>query len=291
MIVGHTHRVSNLMRGHILITEGINAGTSYSVLQLMVQRRRRRVGRRRDARRQEPRRGRAADVKAIVDDANAQTAVLRNQVIGTQQIDITRDPTRLHESAMGNMVADAMRREVPGRRRRLHELRRPARRTCSVAPPSAGEQPCEITWGEVFAVLPFGNRTDDPDADRRPARGGVRQRVLAGLRPGSPAAPAASRRSRASRCSSTATAPTPVVDGMWKTPNGIGGPLTPIGPTDTVRLVTNDFMYTRRRRLHRLRRRARTCCSRATTCSRSRSTTSRPTRPSARVVEGRIVGP
>ena len=27
------------------------------------------------------------------------------------------------------------------------------------APPSAGEQPGEITWGEVFAVLPFGNRT------------------------------------------------------------------------------------------------------------------------------------
>ena len=36
MIVGHTHRVSNLMRGDILITEGINAGTSYSVLQLMI---------------------------------------------------------------------------------------------------------------------------------------------------------------------------------------------------------------------------------------------------------------
>ena len=37
MIVGHTHRISNLMRGNILIVEGINAGTSYSVLQLMVQ--------------------------------------------------------------------------------------------------------------------------------------------------------------------------------------------------------------------------------------------------------------
>ena len=31
---------------------------------------------------------------------------------------------------------------------------------------------------------------------------------------------------------------------MWKTPHGIGGPQTPIGPTDTVRIVTNDFMYT-----------------------------------------------
>ncbi len=36
IIAGHTHRVSNLMRGNILITEGINAGASYSVLQLMV---------------------------------------------------------------------------------------------------------------------------------------------------------------------------------------------------------------------------------------------------------------
>ena len=31
---------------------------------------------------------------------------------------------------------------------------------------------------------------------------------------------------------------------MWKTPNGICGPQTPIGPTDSVRFVTNDFMYT-----------------------------------------------
>ena len=31
---------------------------------------------------------------------------------------------------------------------------------------------------------------------------------------------------------------------MWKTPQGINGPATPIGPADTVRFVTNDFMYT-----------------------------------------------
>ena len=55
-----------------------------------------------------------SDVQAIVDDANAQTAVLRNKVIGTQQFDIRRAPTRLFESAMGNMVADAMRLKYPG---------------------------------------------------------------------------------------------------------------------------------------------------------------------------------
>jgi hypothetical protein len=38
--------------------------------------------------------------------------------------------------------------------------------------------------------------------------------------------------------------PTPVITGMWLAPEGPGGTLTPIGPADTVRLVTNDFMYT-----------------------------------------------
>ena len=75
MVVGHTHRISNLMRGDILITEGINAGASYSVLQLMVQGGD--VAWAGGATRVAKNLGVAqrADVKAIVDDANAQTAV------------------------------------------------------------------------------------------------------------------------------------------------------------------------------------------------------------------------
>ena len=38
-----------------------------------------------------------------------------------------------------------------------------------VTPPSsAGEQPGEITWGEMFTILPFGNRTVDRDPHRAP---------------------------------------------------------------------------------------------------------------------------
>jgi hypothetical protein len=95
------------------------------------------------------------DVQAIVDTANAQTAVLANQVIGKQTVAILRAPTRLFESAMGNMVADAMRAKYPGIDAALTNsggLR--ADLPCSV-----NEAPCDITWGEVFAVLPFGNRT------------------------------------------------------------------------------------------------------------------------------------
>jgi 2',3'-cyclic-nucleotide 2'-phosphodiesterase (5'-nucleotidase family) len=53
------------------------------------------------------------DVQAIVDAANEETAELRNEVIGTQRADILRDPTHLNESAMGNLVADAMRDKYP----------------------------------------------------------------------------------------------------------------------------------------------------------------------------------
>ena len=98
------------------------------------------------------------DVQAIVDEANAETAVLRNQVIGTQANDVLRDPTRLHESEMGNMVADAMRGKYPGIDA-AYTNSGGLRQDLVCAPPSAGEAPCEITWGEMFAVLPFGNRT------------------------------------------------------------------------------------------------------------------------------------
>ena len=160
MIVGHTHRISNLMRGNILITEGINAGTSYSVLQLLVKGTD--VAWAGGATRVAKNLGVAPrpDVKAIVDAANAATAVLRNQVIGTQATDddITRDLARRHESEMGNMVTDAMREKYPGVDGAWTNSGG-LRADLVYTPPSAGEAPGEITWGEMFAVLPFGNRT------------------------------------------------------------------------------------------------------------------------------------
>ena len=71
----------------------------------------------------------------------------------------------------------------------------------------------------------------------------------------------------------------PSSTGMWKAPDGVGGTLTPIGPTDTVRIVTNDFMYGGGDGYTALRPAAPTCCSPATTCSRSRSTTSTANSP------------
>ena len=183
VIAGHTHRVTNTMVGHIPVVEGINAGATYSVLQLMVKggdvqyvAANTRVAKNLGV-------AARADVKAIVDDANAQTAVLRNQVIGTQQFDIMRAPSRLFESAMGNLVADAMRAKYPGVDAAITNsggLR--ADLVCT--PPSAGEAACEITWGEMFAVLPFGNRTVIETLTGDAAGTGIPQRLLAQVQPG-----------------------------------------------------------------------------------------------------------
>ena len=246
MIVGHTHRVSNLMRGDILITEGVNQGVTYSVLQLMVKggdvdwaggatRVAKDVG-------VAPR----ADVKAIVDDANAKTAVLRNKIIGTQSIDIKRDPARRTESALGDMIADAMREKYPTAGvEAAYTNSGGIRADLLVTPPSsAGEPAGSITWGEMFTILPFGNRTvietltgaqmktafeNGFSAFCDPAINTGRFPQIAGLKV-------------QFHCAAVPAAP--VIDGIWKAPNGPSGTLTPLGPTDTVRFVTNDFMYT-----------------------------------------------
>jgi 2',3'-cyclic-nucleotide 2'-phosphodiesterase (5'-nucleotidase family) len=242
IVAGHTHRVSNLMVGDILVTEGINAGATYSVLQLMVKdgdvqwaggatRIAYNIG-------VAPR----PDVQAIVDAANTETAPLRNVVIGTQVDDILRDPTRLNESEMGNLIADAMRATYPEAEAAITNsggLRADLRFA-----PSGPEQAGEITFGEMFAVLPFGNAT----VIETLTGAQLQQAFLNGFSPVCNPNVATGRFPQVSgllltfHCEGT----TPVIDGMWKDPDGRLGPIapTPIGPTDTLRFVTNDFMYT-----------------------------------------------
>jgi len=139
------------------------------------------------------------------------------------------------------MVADAMRLKYPGVEASITNSGG-LRTDLLYAPPSAGEQPGEITWGEMFSVLPFGNRTIIETITGAQ----LERAFLNGFSPFCNPAIATGRFPQVSglkvtfACSGT----TPVVTGMWKAPNGVGGPLTPIGPADTVRLVTNDFMYT-----------------------------------------------
>jgi 2',3'-cyclic-nucleotide 2'-phosphodiesterase (5'-nucleotidase family) len=226
------------MVGNILVTEGLNAGATYSVAQLLV------TGGdvvwAGGANRTPWTLGVAQDpaVQAIVDAADAETAVLRNQVIGTQSIDIKRDPTRLNESAMGNMVADAMLEKYLGIDA-AYTNSGGLRADLVMAPPSAGEAVGEITRGEVFSVLPFGNRTVIFTLSYEK----LIEAFTNGFSPVCNPAIATGRFPQVAglkvefHCSGL----TAVVDNVWKGP--VAGPLTPLGTGDSVRLVTNDFMW------------------------------------------------
>ena len=115
ILAGHTHRVSNLMVGHILVADGMNAGASYSVVQ-MVRPGWKEVEWAGAATRIAKNLGIAkrADFKAIVDDANAKTAILRNQVIGTQPIDILPRPHPFLRVRYGQYGGGRHALEIPG---------------------------------------------------------------------------------------------------------------------------------------------------------------------------------
>jgi 2',3'-cyclic-nucleotide 2'-phosphodiesterase (5'-nucleotidase family) len=235
VVAGHTHRAANTFVGRIPVVEGFNAGASYSVAQLLVKdgdvvwagtatRTAKNLGV-----------AQRPDVQAIVDKANADTAVLRNKVIGTQTADIRRDPTRLAESALGNLVADGMLAKYPGVDAALTNSGG-LRADLIANVPSAGEQPGEITWGEVFAVLPFGNRTVIETVTGEQ----LKSALLNGV---SPVCDVAIQTGRFPQVAGLklvyhCDGKTPVIDSLERTSGG------PIGPADTVRIVTNDFMYT-----------------------------------------------
>jgi 2',3'-cyclic-nucleotide 2'-phosphodiesterase (5'-nucleotidase family) len=236
VIAGHTHRIANTVVGRIPLVEGVNAGGSYSVAQLLVKGSD--VEWAGAATRVAKNLGVASrpDVKAIVDKANADTAGPRNEVIGRQSFDILRDnPARLKESAMGNLVADAMRAKYPGVDAAITNSGG-LREDLLFARSLGGEQPGEITWGEAFAVLPFGNFTVVETLTGA-------QLVAAfenGLRPpcgddsgGTGRTPQFSGLKVTFHCNGKV----PVVDSILRG-------TTPLGPTDTIRIVTNDFMFT-----------------------------------------------
>ena len=142
---------------------------------------------------------------------------------------------------MGNLVADAMRVKYPGIDA-AYTNSGGLRQDLLCSPPSAGEAACEITWGEMFAVLPFGNRT----VIETFTGAQLEQAFLNGFSP---------------VCNTAiATGRFPQISGLKVDlrlqrhhPGGhrhvedarreSAGPATPIGPADTVRLVTNDFMF------------------------------------------------
>jgi uncharacterized repeat protein (TIGR01451 family) len=184
--------------------------------------------------------GAQLDPDQAANTASETTAVVpANIATGTQQFDIHRDPTRRAESAMGNMVADAMRQMYPGSEAAFTNSG--GLRQDLLCAPSAGEPPCVITHGELFAVLPFGNL----NVILTLTGAQLEQAFLNGFSAVCDSTIATGRFPQVSgmRVTFTCNGLIPVMTGMWKTPNGVGGPEIPIAPADTIRFVTNDFMY------------------------------------------------
>jgi 2',3'-cyclic-nucleotide 2'-phosphodiesterase (5'-nucleotidase family) len=241
VVAGHTHRAANTVIGRIPVVEGFNAGISYSVAQMLVDdgdvqwtgaatRLAKNIGV-----------AQRADVKAIVDKASEDTAPLRNEVVGSQSVSITRDnPARLKESSMGNFVADILRAKYAATDGVQAAITNSGGlRADLVKTVATGNEP--ITWGEVFAVLPFGNATVIETLT-------YEQLIAAltnGFRPPCDPTVATGRTPQYSglwvkwHCNGT----TPVIDNVWLAPPGPEPTTAPLGPGSTVRIVTNDFMY------------------------------------------------
>jgi 2',3'-cyclic-nucleotide 2'-phosphodiesterase (5'-nucleotidase family) len=249
VIAGHTHRAANTSVGRIPVVEGFNAGVSYSVLQLMVKNGE--VAWIGAANRTAKNLGveQRPDVKAIVDAATAEVQDDIRVVIGSQAKtdanpsgDILRAPGRDRESAMGNMVADAMRLAyVDDGAEAAITNSGGLRADLPFAGSANGGADGQITWGEMFAVLPFGNATvvetltgaQLVQAFTNGFSAVCNTQISTGR------FPAVSGLVVRYHCNGTQA----VVDSIAKAPNGPSGPLTPVGPADTVRFVTNDFMY------------------------------------------------
>jgi hypothetical protein len=162
-------------------------------------------------------------------------------VIGSQQSDIRRAPTRLFESAMGNLVADALRLAYPGAGIDGALTNSGGLRADLVfAQSSAGELPGEITWGEVFSVLPFGNRSVILTLSGAQLEAAFVNGFSPFCHPAFPGGTGRFPQVSGLRVRFSCNGVTPSIVGMWKT---AGGSATPIASGDTVRIVTNDFLF------------------------------------------------
>jgi 2',3'-cyclic-nucleotide 2'-phosphodiesterase (5'-nucleotidase family) len=105
-----------------------------------------------------------------------------------------------------------------------------------------GGGPGEITWGEAFAVLPFGNATVIETLT-------YEQLVAAlanGFRP--PCGDSSGGTGRTPQYSCLwvefhCNGNVPAIDNLWLAPPGPRPTTAPLGPGSTIRVVTNDFMF------------------------------------------------
>ncbi|HEY5978590.1 MAG TPA: bifunctional metallophosphatase/5'-nucleotidase [Microlunatus sp.] len=101
------------------------------------------------------------DQTEIIDRWEAASAPIGNKVVGSIAASLTRSPNRDTESTMANVIADAQlaATAAPADGGAQIALMNPGgvRADLTYGQISGGEQPGQVTYGEAFAVQPFGN--------------------------------------------------------------------------------------------------------------------------------------
>lgn len=156
VVSGHTHSFTNALIANdngkqILVTQAFSASTAYDDIDLAISRRSGDVVEKSAAivttwGDQGPGLTPDVTVAAMVAAADERVAPLVNEVIGVATTDLVRTESAAGESALGNLIADAQRVQTGAQ----FAFMNPGGIRTDIA---AGE----VTWGELFAVQPFGN--------------------------------------------------------------------------------------------------------------------------------------
>lgn len=156
VVSGHAHGFTNALiptrtGKQVLVTQAFSASTAYGDIELSISRRTGKVVEKSAAivttwADEGPGLAPDAGVATLVAAADERVAPLVNRVVGVAQTAITRSESLAGESALGNLIADAQRivtnaqfsfMNPGGIRTDLDEG--------------------EVTWGDLFAIQPFGN--------------------------------------------------------------------------------------------------------------------------------------
>jgi len=99
------------------------------------------------------------ELQALVERYEKESAPLANRVIGSATADLTREATPAGESALGDLIADAQLAATKVNGAQIALMNPGGIRSDILTQPASagGEAVGEITFGEAFAVQPFGN--------------------------------------------------------------------------------------------------------------------------------------
>jgi len=162
VISGHTHNAYNCVINNMLVTSAASFGRIVTDIDLTIDRATGEVvsmtANNNIVTRDVPKDG---FITALIAKYNAIAAPLANRVIGSITADITRFGSAAGESALGDVIADAQLDATndPGFGDAVVAFMNPGgiRTDLVYAQISGSELPGEVTYGEMFAVQPFGN--------------------------------------------------------------------------------------------------------------------------------------